>query len=96
MTRSNRGTRHGAWARCAESHAYTAEERQFVDTWLSHTLYGSPETVRESLTALYETTDVDEFMLTTLVHDPEARLLPYELVAGEFALPGPAINAGTL
>lgn len=45
------------------------------------TIVGSPGKVRDRILALYEQTRADEIMISTMVHDPKARLRSYELVA---------------
>lgn len=73
-------------AQTAAKHAYTAAEEEFTRQWLSHTVHGSPESVRKGLELLQERTRADELMLSTLMPGSEARLRSYELVAQEFGL----------
>ena len=65
----------------AAAYEYTDTEREFVDSWTSSHVVGSPETVRDGLRELQERTGANELMLTTNVHDHAARLRSYELVA---------------
>ena len=65
----------------AAAYPYTDAERHFVASRLSNQVIGGPETVRRGLEELLERTEVDEMMLTTMVHDPEDRLRSYEAVA---------------
>jgi len=70
----------------AETYPYTTDEREFVDGWLDAVVHGTPDTVRVGLTDLQKRTDADELMLTTMIHDYEARERSYALVAEEFGL----------
>ena len=47
-------------------------------------IVGSPTTVVEGLRDLLERTGAQELMVTTMVHDHEARLRSYDLVASAF------------
>lgn len=47
---------------------------------------GTPEQVRDELTRMAEELHVDEVMAVTVVHDPEARLQSYRLLAQAFDL----------
>ena len=47
---------------------------------------GTPARVRERIEAAAEEADADEVMVMTIVHDPEARLRSYELLAEAFEL----------
>jgi luciferase family oxidoreductase group 1 len=44
-------------------------------------VYGAPEQVRDSLVTLAERHDVDEIVVNTLIHDQDARLRSYRLLA---------------
>jgi alkanesulfonate monooxygenase SsuD/methylene tetrahydromethanopterin reductase-like flavin-dependent oxidoreductase (luciferase family) len=65
----------------AASHPYTPAEREFVDTWTSTHIVGSPSTVHQRLTDLQQRTGADELMLTTNTHDHKDRLRSYQLIA---------------
>lgn len=52
--------------------------------WPRH-VFGSPDTVRERLTAMAGALGIDELMIVTIVHDHGARLRSYELLADAFA-----------
>lgn len=73
-------------AETAERHPYTREEREFVDQWLSNVVHGTPDAVHAGLTDLQRRTGADELMLTTMIHDDDARRLSYALLAREFGL----------
>jgi luciferase family oxidoreductase group 1 len=64
-----------------EAYAYTAKEREFVDSRLDSQIIGSPETVRRGVSDLLFATDADELMLTTSTFDPADRSRSFELVA---------------
>ncbi|GHB11150.1 hypothetical protein GCM10010330_76390 [Streptomyces tendae] len=70
----------------AETYPYTTDQRQFVDGWLDAVVHGTPDAVRTGLTDLQKRTEADELMLTTMIHDFEARERSYALVAEEFGL----------
>jgi luciferase family oxidoreductase group 1 len=55
-------------------------ERALLDSVLSCSAVGSPETVRAGLAAFIERTGADELMITSQVHDHAARLRSYEIV----------------
>jgi luciferase family oxidoreductase group 1 len=56
-------------------------ERALLDSVLSCSAVGSPDTVRAGLAAFIERTGADELMITSQVHDHAARLRSYEIVA---------------
>ena len=56
-------------------------ERALLDSVLSCSAVGSPDTVRAGLRAFIERTGADELMVTSQVFDPAARLRSYEIVA---------------
>jgi len=63
------------------AYTYTPEERAFVVNRIATQVIGSPDTVRDRLTALLDDTDVDELMITTTTFDPADRTRSFELVA---------------
>jgi luciferase family oxidoreductase group 1 len=65
----------------AASYPYTAAEREFIDTWTSTHIVGSPETVHQHLLNLQHITRADELILTTNTHNHEDRLRSYQLIA---------------
>jgi len=56
-------------------------ERALLDSVLSCSAVGSPETVREQVAAFVERTGADELMVTSQVFDHAARLRSYEILA---------------
>ncbi|MFD3539684.1 LLM class flavin-dependent oxidoreductase [Streptomyces sp. NPDC058662] len=69
-------------------------QREFVESRLADTVYGTPDEVTKGLDALAGLTGADELMLTANIHGNAARLRSYELVADAYGLPGPAPAAG--
>ncbi|HLW70833.1 MAG TPA: LLM class flavin-dependent oxidoreductase [Candidatus Binataceae bacterium] len=61
------------------AHEQTGEYPRYV--------VGAPERVRDQLTLMADELRVDELMVVTIVHDHQARLRSYELLAQAFALP---------
>ena len=57
-------------------------ERALLDSVLSCTAIGSPETVKRSLLAFIERTGADELMIAGQIFDHPARLRSFEIVAG--------------
>jgi luciferase family oxidoreductase group 1 len=58
-----------------------ASERALLDSVLSCSAVGSPETVRNGIAAFIERTGADELMITSQVYDHATRLRSYEIVA---------------
>ncbi|WP_310385046.1 LLM class flavin-dependent oxidoreductase [Roseateles sp.] len=83
-----RGQR-GLLPRPVESMAglWSAPEQAGVERMLAESLVGSPATVAAGLRATQARTGVDEFIVACAVHDAQARLRSYELLA-EVGLPG--------
>ncbi|OEU87254.1 alkanal monooxygenase [Streptomyces abyssalis] len=71
----------------AAAYAFSAAERDFVDSWLANVTHGTPDAVREGLDALVKRTGADELMLTANVHTPSARVRSYALIADAYELP---------
>jgi len=71
----------------AARHAYTPEERAYVQAQRARAVIGGPETCRRSLEALAGRYQADELMLLTITGDYASRQRSYELLAEAFALP---------
>jgi luciferase family oxidoreductase group 1 len=56
-------------------------QRATLDQLLSCSAIGSPATVRAAIHSFVERTGADELMITSQIHDHEARLRSYEIVA---------------
>ena len=70
----------------ALAYPYSPPERARLGAVLAQSAIGSPETVRQRLTALARAHGVDELVVVTICHDPAARRRSYELLAEAFAL----------
>ncbi|MEV5809994.1 LLM class flavin-dependent oxidoreductase [Streptomyces parvulus] len=71
----------------AEAYPYSLAERNFVRSWNSDVIHGTPDEVRAGLDDLQKRTGADELMLTTYAHDDIVRLRSYELIANAYGLP---------
>jgi luciferase family oxidoreductase group 1 len=69
----------------ALAHPYSEQERAVVTAYRDLQIVGTPETVHQRISAMVERTQADEVMVTTVTHDPEARLRSYRLLAEAFA-----------
>ncbi|HEV3227414.1 MAG TPA: LLM class flavin-dependent oxidoreductase [Acidimicrobiales bacterium] len=65
----------------AAEYVFTPFERELLKTWTAPLIVGDRTEVRAGLEALAARTEVNELMVTTMVHDPADRLRSYELVA---------------
>ncbi|MCW2616698.1 MAG: alkanal monooxygenase [Frankiales bacterium] len=65
----------------ALAHPYSAAERAFVEDRIAQQAVGGPVTVRRHLDDLLAATEVDELMVTTMVHDPADRLASFRALA---------------
>lgn len=73
----------------AEAYEFSLMEREFVDSWLSNVIHGTPDAVRTGLDELQKRTGADELMITANAHGGEARLRSYDLIADAYGLPDP-------
>lgn len=62
-------------------HRWSAEESARADAHAPAVLSGAPEQVRDALTTLAARYGVDEIVVNTLIHDEDARLRSYRLLA---------------
>ena len=65
----------------AAAYRYTPLELETARSWTGAHVVGSPERVRKELLELADRAGADELMITSMVHDHQARLRSYELVA---------------
>src|SRR5205823_6485895 len=70
----------------ALAYEYTDAERAQVQSRRTHHIIGGPATVRARLTELLAQTEADELMVTSMIHDHQARLRSYTLLAEIFGL----------
>ena len=66
---------------------YSAAEQLALDRLRAHAIVGSAATVATRLRQLARQLAVDEVVLITWTHDPQAQRRSYELLAREFSLP---------
>lgn len=64
----------------ALAYPYSPAERAIAQQRRSLLISGSPDRVRERLESLVEEMGADEVIISTMIHDPKARLRSYELV----------------
>jgi luciferase family oxidoreductase group 1 len=69
----------------ALSYPYTEQEAAVVRAYRDLQIIGTPSSVRERIETLVRRTQADEVMVTTVTHDPAARLRSYQLLASAFA-----------
>jgi luciferase family oxidoreductase group 1 len=72
----------------AAAYEFSPMEREFVDSWLTNVVHGTPDEVRTGLDDLQKRTGADELMITANAHGGDARLRSYELIADAYDLPG--------
>ena len=82
--RSGRPSRLPPPLRDYANHA-TPAEKALLDSVLSCSAIGSPNTVRTRLNAFIERTGADELMITSQIFDHRARLRSYEITSGIFS-----------
>ena len=78
----------------ATHYPYTEYEREFLSANRERLWVGSPQTLHERLTAFTREAGVTEIMITTLIHDHEARRRSYGLLAEAFALQSNVVPVG--
>ncbi|MEU3519755.1 LLM class flavin-dependent oxidoreductase [Streptomyces sp. NPDC006654] len=71
----------------ADRYEFSPMEEEFVHSWTSNIVHGTPDEVRAGLDDLHKRTGADELMLTSHAHRGELRLRSYELVADAYGLP---------
>ena len=74
----------------AETYQYSPAEKEFVDSWLTNIVHGTPDAVRDGLDGLQKRTGADELMITANAHGAGARLRSYGLIADAYGLPDPS------
>ena len=65
----------------AAAYPYTESDRRFIARNRERVLVGGPARVAEGLARFVETTQADELMITTAIHDLKAKKRSYELLA---------------
>jgi luciferase family oxidoreductase group 1 len=69
----------------ALAHPYTEGERALAQGYRQMQIVGAPGEVRQRIEALAQRTQADEIMITSVIHEPEARIRSYQLLAQAFA-----------
>jgi luciferase family oxidoreductase group 1 len=77
----------------ALAYPYTEDERERVEHNAARLVVGSPETCRTQLEALAAAYGVDEIVVVTIVHNQQARLRSYELLADVFELSNDGVGS---
>jgi len=72
----------------AENFAYTTRDLAIIEHLRGRTTAGTPEQVRDGLSAMAEDYGVEELVVVTITHDFKARIRSYELLADVFGLRG--------
>lgn len=70
----------------AKNYPYSDIERDFLNNSKGRMFVGSPTTIHAELQELATQAGVDEVMITSLIHNHEARKRSYELLAKEFGI----------
>ncbi|RSM83157.1 LLM class flavin-dependent oxidoreductase [Kibdelosporangium aridum] len=65
----------------AVNQPYTDAERQLIKDRMAPRVIGGPDTVRRGIASLMASTQADELMVITLIHDQAERIRCYELIA---------------
>lgn len=73
----------------ARAHRYTADEEDQLRRYRRAQVVGTPDEVRDRLADLVRATGADELMLMAMVHDHDARVHSYRLVAAALGLEAP-------
>jgi luciferase family oxidoreductase group 1 len=69
----------------ALAYPYTAQDRAVAEQYRHLQIVGTPAQVKARIEALVARTQADEVMITTVTHDPMARVRSYRLLAAAFA-----------
>ncbi|NUK07564.1 LLM class flavin-dependent oxidoreductase [Streptomyces lunaelactis] len=77
----------------AAAYEFSSMEQEFVDSWLSNVIHGTPDAVRTGLDDLQKRTGADELMITANAHGGDERLRSYELIADAYELPGGVVHS---
>lgn len=70
----------------ARAYPYTAQERAVAQSYRALQYIGTPAALRDRLERAAADAQADEIMISSMIHDPEARRRSYELLAEEFGL----------
>jgi len=70
----------------AKNYPYSAYDWSRIRENRQRIIVGTPQKVKETVTRLQELYGADEFMMVSLMHDMDAKIKSYELLAKEFQL----------
>lgn len=70
----------------AADYPYTETELQLVQQNRQRRVIGTPDQVKEGLLRLAEAYNVSEILINSPIHDPQARIRSYELIAEAFGM----------
>jgi luciferase family oxidoreductase group 1 len=73
----------------AASYPYAPADREVIRRNRARLFVGAPATLKIALSALVEATQADELMITSAIHDHEARKTSYRLLAEAFGVRAP-------
>jgi luciferase family oxidoreductase group 1 len=76
----------------ALAYPYTEQEKRLLAGIEARSIVGTPDVVKQKLTALAERHGAEEVVIVTITYDFQSRLHSYELLAKEFALTPPATD----
>lgn len=86
--RTGREFSHLPSVKTALEYPYTEEEKYLIRKIRRRRVVGTPEQVKERLLRLAEEYDVDEILINSPIHDQQARIRSYELIADAFGMSG--------
>ncbi|QAY66939.1 LLM class flavin-dependent oxidoreductase [Paenibacillus protaetiae] len=72
----------------ATDYPYTEMDRLHIQQIRQRRIIGTPEQVKEQLLRMGEEYNVGEILINSPIHDPEARIRSYELIAHAFGMRG--------
>lgn len=72
----------------ASAYPYSRFERMFIQEIRQRRVIGTPAQVKERLLRLSEEYRADEILINSPIHDQQARIRSYELIAEAFGLTG--------
>lgn len=72
----------------AMNYPYTGMEKELLESIKRRRVIGTPEQVKQRLLELAEDYDVEEIIINSPIHDEQARIRSYELIAQAFGMIG--------
>jgi len=86
--RTGKEWRHLPSVQTAEQYPLSEVERMYIRQIRQTRIVGTPEHVREKLLQLAEEYQVGEILINSPIHDEQARIRSYELIAKAFGMTG--------